>query len=136
MPNQIANMRVTGDTVQPVILLNGAPGGPGGANFGGEMAVACSTGRRRQYAIIPAPGTGKRLVVYTAMVQNESATDTTVRLIDIVPRFRALLSQYGWLPLAFGLQVAWKLTENTALTINLSGANSHGYSVQYSIEDV
>jgi hypothetical protein len=36
----------------------------------------------------------------------------------------------------FDAMQPWRLNAATALTLNLSGANSCGYSIQYSIEPV
>jgi hypothetical protein len=137
MPDKLRDMKITGGPAQPVYLMNGVPGGDGAAYVGSNVAVYSTTiAAAGNNTIIAAPAAGKRIVVYTMMVQNESATDTTIIVKDQVPRWRALLSQYGWFVLAFGLLVSWKLNGATALVISLSGANSHGVSVQYSIEDI
>jgi hypothetical protein len=71
------------------------------------------------------------------VIQNESATATTMELQDIVTRWRCLGQNQGdGLAMVFSPFQPWKLTEATALTLKLSGANSCGYSVQYAIEPV
>jgi len=70
------------------------------------------------------------------MVQNESAVATTVQVgAGGAARFRALLQTQGAaLSGSFQIGREWKLAANTALTVTLSGANSHGYSVVYYTE--
>lgn len=87
-------------------------------------------------ALIAAPGAGKRIVVTDIVVQNESATATTVILKDgSTSRWRALLQSQGdALSLSFSPERYWKLAANSALSVNLSAANSHGVNVYYFIE--
>jgi hypothetical protein len=88
-------------------------------------------------ALVAAPGAGKRLVIKEIIVQNESSTATTVILKEgTTSCWRALLDQYRSLSLSFAVGEEWRLTANTALNLDLSGANSHGYSIRYSIETV
>lgn len=86
--------------------------------------------------LVGAPGAGNRIVVSAAMIQNESAVVTTVQPgAGGAPAFRALLQAQGAaLSLSFLVGREWKLPENTALTVTLSAANSHGYSVVYYVE--
>jgi hypothetical protein len=137
MPDKLRDMKLSGGPAQPVYLMNGVPGGDGAAYVGSNVAVYSTTiATAGNNTIIAAPAAGKRIVVYTLMIQNESANVTTILVKDQVNRWRALLAQYGWFVLAFGLLVSWKLNAATALVINLSGANTHSVSVQYSIEDI
>lgn len=134
MPD-LNTQHVLGGPVQPVYVMNGQPGDPGSVqNINGIPATASATSGTKAVAgnntLLPAPGAGKRIVVHFMDVQNESATATTVLLVDIVARFRFLLDQYR---MAYVLD--WRLNANTALTMNLSGANSIGYNIQYSIVD-
>jgi len=135
MPS-LTTQPLQGGPTMPVYIMNGAPGDPGaGTPIGAIPATATGTSGTKSAAgnntLLPSPGAGKRLVVHTIWVQNESSTDTTIQLIDVVARFRMLLTQYQ-----FCVHDDWRLNENTALTLNLSGANSVGYSIQYSIENV
>jgi hypothetical protein len=121
----------------PVYIMNGAPGDPGGTNplgvAGANTAIVSGTAAvSGNNTLIAAPAAGYRITVYALYVQNESAVVTTIILRDFVARWRALLDQYDW----FILYSPWRLNEAAALTLNLSGANSHGYSVQYAIEPV
>jgi len=86
--------------------------------------------------LVAAPGAGKRLVVTDILVQNESSTATTVILKDgSTSRWRSLLQNQGdALVLSFSPERYWKLAANSALVLNLSGANSHGVSLYYFIE--
>ena len=91
--------------------------------------------------IIPAPGVGRRIVVQAFVIQNESATATTMTLRDgLAPaagRFRCLGQNQGdGLAMVFPSSEPWKLSENNPLVMVLSGANSCGYSVHYYIEAV
>jgi hypothetical protein len=89
-------------------------------------------------ALVGAPGANVRIVVSSFMIQNESTTATTVIMQEGgVPIMRALLQTQGAaLSGAFLVGREWKLPANTALNLNLSAANSHGYSVVYYTEPV
>ena len=86
--------------------------------------------------LIAAPGAGVRIVVTAFVIQNESATATTMILRDgTTAKWRCLGQNQGdGLAVVLPPGRAWKLTANAALNLNLSGANSCGYSVQYYTE--
>lgn len=88
--------------------------------------------------LIAAPAADKRLVVTGFVVQNESAVSTTIILKSGSTAVRrALLKNQGdGLGLAFEAGREWKLGAGEALVLNLSGANSHGYTVDYWTEAV
>jgi hypothetical protein len=88
--------------------------------------------------LIAAPGAGQRVVVGAFMVQNESAVATTIQVrAGGSSAFRALLQTQGAaLSGAFQADREWKLPANTALNLNLSAANLHGYSIVYYTEGV
>jgi hypothetical protein len=134
MPN-LSTQPVAGGPTQPVFIMNGQPGDSGSNPLGGVPANLSTVSGTKAVAgnntLLPAPGAGLRISVFTIYLQNESATATTVQLVDQVARFRALLDQYRYF-----IAENWKLNANTALTLNLSGANSIGYSIQYSIDAV
>lgn len=135
MPD-LNTQHVQGGPVQPVYVMNGQSGDPSAVqNISGIPLTASATSGTKAAAgnneVLPAPGAGKQIVVHLMDVQNESATATTVQLIDIVARFRIVLDQYRMMYF-----VDWRLNPNTALTMNLSGANQIGYSIQYSIVNV
>lgn len=86
--------------------------------------------------LIAAPGVGNRIVVVSFLLQNETGTSTTLILKDGATAFRRVLGQNQ----GDGVAVTYtpgrekRLSENTALVLNLSGANICGYSVDYFIE--
>lgn len=86
--------------------------------------------------LIAAPAAGVRIVVTSVLLQNESATATTMLLKDgATAKMRCLGQNQGdGLLMTFPPGREWKLTAATALNLNLSGANSCGYSVQYYTE--
>lgn len=91
--------------------------------------------------IIPSPGATRRLVVTAFVIQNGSATATTMILKDGVAlsagRFRVLGQNQGdGLAMVFDGQNPWRLSAGNALVLNLSGANTCNWSVQYYIETV
>lgn len=136
MPD-LTTQPVQGGPTTPVFVMNGAVGDPGGANpFGTAGAntsiVSGTKAAAGNNTLIAAPAAGYRITVYAIYVQNESANATTILLQDQATRMRALLAQYGW----FIWRSPWRLNAATALNLNLSGANSHGYTVQYAIEQV
>lgn len=136
MPD-LNTQHVQGGPTYPVYIMNGSKGDAGQTNalgVAGENTaiVSGTTAVAGNNTLIAAPAAGFRITVYALYVQNESANATTILLVDMLARWRALLAQYGW----FILDTPWRLNAATALTLNLSGANSHGYSVQYAIEPV
>jgi hypothetical protein len=88
--------------------------------------------------LVSAPGASNRLVVTAFVIQNESSTATTMILkTGSTNRFRLLAQNQGdGLSIVFPVGQSWKLGTNEALVLNLSGANSCGYSVQYYTEAV
>lgn len=88
--------------------------------------------------IIAAPGANKQLRIISFQLQNESAVATTAIVkFGATAKWRGLFQTQGFLisPLiTSGLE--WRLPANTALVVNLSGANSFGYSIQYYVADV
>jgi hypothetical protein len=88
-------------------------------------------------SLIAAPGAGWRIVVVAFVIQNESAVATTLILKDgATARFRVLGQNQGD-GLALNLSLyPLRLSDNAALVLNLSDANSCGYSVHYFLERV
>lgn len=87
--------------------------------------------------LVAAPGAGNCLVLYFVQVQNESAVSTVVKLKDGAAQFyQAELTGEGAGSVLDIPQdgVALKLSPNSALNLNLSGANSHNYTVWYTVE--
>lgn len=82
--------------------------------------------------VIAAPGAGKALVLFYLQVQNESANDTTVLIKHGSTQVgRAVLAAKDALVREWVDDYLCVLPANTALVVNLSGANSHGVVVEY-----
>jgi hypothetical protein len=82
--------------------------------------------------LIASPGAGYKLVLLYLHVQNESTTATTCLIkhgSTTVGRVLAQNQGDGWLRDYCEYPV--QMPEATALVLNLSGANSHGYTVEY-----
>jgi hypothetical protein len=107
---------------------------PDELNINGTFAVAGNN------TVVAAPGAGQRIVVSAFVIQNESGTATTMILASsgsLNDGWRLLGQNQGdGLAMAFSAGREWRLGTNEALILNLSGANSCGYSVQYYTETV
>lgn len=98
---------------------------------------AATTATSGDQTLINAPGAGFRLVIADLLIQNESSTETTVIVKGgSTAKRRAKLAANAALSLNFEEDNEWRLAENAALVLNLSGTNSHGYSGRYFIEPV
>lgn len=88
--------------------------------------------------IVGAPGLNRRIVVTSFVVQNESQAATVIILEDGgQERWRCYAAGPGnGLAMNFPANHPWMLRANQPLVINLSGANTCGYSIQYRIEPV
>lgn len=86
--------------------------------------------------LIAAPLAGQRIVVTGFVVQNESSTATTMVLKSgTVAAYRFLgQSQGAFFEKEFAVGSEWRLAAGAALVLNLSGANSCGYSISYFVE--
>ncbi len=85
--------------------------------------------------LIAAPGVGQHIEVRWFIIQNESATATTMILKDgATATIRYLAQNQGdGLTHRFPSGAPWALTANAALNLNLSGANQCGYTVEYEV---
>jgi hypothetical protein len=88
--------------------------------------------------LIAAPGVGVSIVLVRVTLQNESSTATTMLLQNgasgsTLERILAQ-NQGDGLRAEYALDARPKLSANTALNLNLSGANSCGYTVHYFTE--
>ena len=104
-----------------------------------SLTQVCSTASAAgDTAVVAAPGAGYRLVVTSFVIQNESAAATTMLLKSgSVVCWRCLGQNQGdGLSKDFAVGHSWRLAENAALNLNLSGANQCGYSVSYFVEAV
>jgi hypothetical protein len=83
--------------------------------------------------LVAAPGAAKSILLFYVKVQNESATKTTAIVKHgSVNKERVLLPGEGDYFIR-EFKEPRLLPANTALVLNLSGANSHGYTVDYLI---
>lgn len=88
--------------------------------------------------IIAAPAAGNRLVIHELQVQLEAATATTILIKSGSTTIRRLYagSQGDGILLQPDPGKEIRLGAAEALVLNLSGANSVGYSVRYTTEAV
>jgi hypothetical protein len=87
--------------------------------------------------IISAPGAGIRICLTGIFFQQESTTATTILLKDgstVKKRFFGVLQGDGIPPIVYPQGIELKLTVNTALVLNISSANTVGYSFEYYLE--
>lgn len=86
--------------------------------------------------LVAAPGSDYRLVVTSFVIQNETGNATTMILKSGSSNCWRLRGQNqgDGLSRDFSIGREWRLAENEALNINLSAANSCGYSVAYFTE--
>lgn len=86
--------------------------------------------------LIAAPGAGVSIVVAWFTIQNESSTATTMLLREgTTAKERVFAQNQGdGLSRVYPPDARWKLAANTALNLNLSGANQCGYTVGYYTE--
>lgn len=89
--------------------------------------------------ILAKPGNGYRYLILGYKIQNESAVATTSILYDgpsgdsiELDRFLGQ-AQADWFDSTFPDESPLYLREDSALVLNLSGANSHGYTIWYRI---
>ncbi len=125
---------IDGDNPLPVTTV---PAGGGTDVDAADLLYATGTfSASGMNTLVAAPGAGTRIVVSAFMVQNESAVATTAQVgAGGAAAFRALLQTQGAaLSGSFLAGREWKLGANEALTVTLSAANSHGYSVVYYVE--
>ena len=89
--------------------------------------------------LVAAPGAGSRFSIPWLHLQNESATEVTVRILSgATERYRAVLSAKGtagsFRMAEFPVHMPLETITNQALIINLSSANSIGYSLAYVVK--
>jgi hypothetical protein len=139
MPISIINHDHTVGTIDGAnpLPVQVVPAG-GGSDVDAEdlVNVTGTTAAAGMTTLVAAPGAGTRIVVNAFMVQNESAVATTAQVGEGgAAAFRGLLQTQGAaLSGSFEIGREWKLAANVALTVTLSAANSHGYSVRYYTE--
>jgi hypothetical protein len=88
--------------------------------------------------LVAAPGAGLQIVITALILQNESTTATTLIVkAGATAVLRVLCQNQGdGLALTFPPGQGLALGSNAALVLNLSGANSCGYSITYYVDAV
>lgn len=111
---------------------------PTASATGGAIIRLTGTAAGLTNVLIAAPGAGFRIVVRYWIVQNESATASTMILRNGgADAFRYLAQNQGdGLAAFFTAGDDWEITENTAVNLILSAAVSWGYSIGYWTEAV
>lgn len=105
------------------------------SDFMGQPSITRTGGTKADSGdntVIAAPAAGYALVLFYLHVQNETTTATTVLVkhgSTTVGRFLAQNQGDGWLRDYSECPVI--MPAATALVVNLSAANSHGYTVEY-----
>ena len=125
------------------ITVDGMVSVTAGANNIGDVDIAPKTlayvsgtaASSGDNTLISAPGSGS-IYISTIFVQNTTTTATTCLLKDGTTEiFRMLAQNQGdGVRLQFPAGREMKLSATTALKLNLSGANTHNYSVVYFTE--
>lgn len=100
------------------------------------LSVTGTKAENGDNTLIAAPGLNYRLVVVSFCIQNESTTATTLILKDgATAWWRVYAKNQGdGVSITYNPGREKRLTENSALVLNLSGANTCGYSVDYFLE--
>ena len=130
---------VMGGAIQPVIIQdrNGNDAFVSlDSTLGGSLSACGTVAATGNTTLIAAPGAGFRIVLSYVMVQNESAAPTTILMGDNNGWYLRFLGQTQGDLLLVQLIPGreWRLSENSPLLINLSGANQIGYSIMYYVE--
>lgn len=100
------------------------------------LVVAGTAASSGDNTLIAAPGAGRQIVVSGLQIQNESAVSTTVIVkFGATAAIRSILTAQGT-GFIRDPEPAFEVGNNNALVLNLSGANSHNYSVFYWIDSV
>jgi hypothetical protein len=86
--------------------------------------------------LIAAPGAGYQLVLQKLLVQNATSTATTVILKAGATSQITIRTPADGDGLLDTFDPTWLVAEDTALVINLSGANTHVWTVRYRVAEV
>ena len=108
----------------------------GSGKSGSIIQISGTKSASGDNTVVASPGATQQIVVSAFTIQNESDTATTMILqngSDTTDAWRNLGQNQGD-GLAMTLKVPWRLDPGAALILNLSGANSCGFNVQYWIE--
>lgn len=88
--------------------------------------------------LISAPAAGTRIVLVSVIIQNTTTTATTAIIKDGATAFARILAQNqgDGLSVSYPMDARKRLGDAAALVLNLSGANTFNYSVDYYTEAV
>ena len=88
--------------------------------------------------LIAAPGAGNQIRIIALQLQNESVVATTMILkFGSVNKWRTMAQLQGdGISMTMPTGRGWPVGNGNALVLNLSGANTCGYSVCYAVEAV
>ena len=88
--------------------------------------------------LVAAPGAGLRLVIRQFVVENEDGDEPTAILKQgaTAVKRRLTTAKGDGLGVHYPIGGEWRLPENSALVLNLSAANTFGYSVEYLTERI
>lgn len=102
----------------------------------GLLSVTGTKNGNGDNELIAAPGAKVRIVITSITLQNESTTATTMILKAGSTAFLRVLGQNQGNGRALDLPPGreYRLPLNTALNLNLSGANQCGYTIFYYLE--
>lgn len=109
------------------------------ANSQKQILNFCSTqSTLGDSTIIAASGADTQIVLTAISVQNESSSDTTAVLKNNqTPFFRAVMPQKGSrIDRIYPVDARYRLSANSPLILNLSGANAIGFSIDYYLEQI
>jgi hypothetical protein len=100
--------------------------------------ITSTTASSGDNTLVAAPGAGLQIVITTLILQNESASATTLIVkAGATAVLRVLCQNQGdGIALTYPPGQGLALGSNAALVLNLSGANSSGYSITYFIDAV
>jgi hypothetical protein len=100
--------------------------------------ITASTNTSGDSTLVAAPAAGMQIVITTLILQNESATATTLIVkAGTTAVLRTLAQNQGdGLALVFPPGQGLALGSAAALVLNLSGANACGYTIFYYVDAV
>ncbi len=103
-----------------------------------ETKLCSTTSTSGDNTLVAAPGAGLQIVITSLILQNESATATTLIVKAGSSAILRVLCQNQGDGLTFipPAENPLALGANTALVLNLSGANACGYSITYYVDAV
>lgn len=116
-----------------VLVAHDIPMGEQGILF--ATGVASATGDN---LLIAAPGVGQQIIITAIHIQNESSNSTTAILkFGTNNMWRIHMPADGdGVAIPISTTYGWTVGDNTALNLNLSGANAVGFSIAYYVKSI